>query len=250
MRRCLYQVAVGPQRPLWERCIESVSRYAERHALEHRVQREPLLRIVPGPPRVGARAPALGYLAVLEKFAAWDLLGEYDEILLLDADVYAKPDAPSIFDYGPTDKAVPLAGVVERSMPITVEYWRKLDAYAQGQYGHPHYPFINCGVMLLYGHLWNFTTERGARAFLSRPEHQPMINGEGAYRWSTEQTMVNKWLDRVGCGRLDWKWNALYGVLKPGSLDHAQFVHFFLSDHLSSDDPVEMLATGAGRLRI
>ena len=46
-RRLIYQVAVGEVPGCYATCIDSAARYAERVGADHRVQREPLLKIAP-----------------------------------------------------------------------------------------------------------------------------------------------------------------------------------------------------------
>lgn len=42
-----------------------------------------------------------GYLPIYEKENAFDYLDDYDQIAIIDADIYIRPDAPNIFeDFG------------------------------------------------------------------------------------------------------------------------------------------------------
>jgi hypothetical protein len=65
--------------------------------------------------------------------------------------------------------------------------------------------------------------------FLHRPEFERFVNGEGHFKWSTDQTLLNYWVKKSGMSvtNLDWRWNALYGAVK--DIEQAYFVHFFLS---------------------
>jgi hypothetical protein len=65
--------------------------------------------------------------------------------------------------------------------------------------------------------------------FIRRPEFERFVNGEGHWKWSTDQTLLNYWIKKAGVAvkDLDWKWNALYGAVQDVSPAH--FVHFFLS---------------------
>lgn len=248
MRRLVYTVAVGESRPLWERCIASVQAYCQRHGIEHRVQREPILRIAPKASQRSASALKLGYLPIFEKLNAFPLLTHYAEIACLDADVYAMPDAGSIFDAVPA--GAEYAAVVERDLPITAAYARKLDSYTQAQYGRSDFRFRNCGVEVLRPSLLRLWNNQSPSEFIHRPEFARYVNGEGAFRWQTEQTLKNVWLVTSGARVHDLApcWNVLYGAVK--SMQGAQLVHFFLSDHLNSDDPEEMLRTGTARARV
>lgn len=249
-KRLIYQVAVGPKRELWETCIESIAGYAAAHGVEHRVQREPILRIAPRRSQRSEGAMRLGYLPILEKFNAWSLLAHYDEIAVIDADVYARRGAPLIFDEAPVGAV--FCAAVERRMPIVPAYAAKLDQYARGQYGDPSYPFRNCGVLVLRRELRDWMRGQDALEFVRRREFEPYIDGVGPYRWSTDQTLLNWWLrlEGVPAGDLSWKWNALYGMLEPWAIEQAHFVHFLLSDHLSSNDPDTLLRGGSGRRSI
>jgi len=247
-KRLIYQVAVGPQRPLWTRCLESMAVYAKRHGIDYHLQTEPILRIAPERSHRSASALKLGYLPNLEKLAALARLADYDALALIDADVYALPDAPDVFDA--LNRDADFAAVVEREMAITPAYARKLDAYSQGQYGHPQFPFFNCGVELFNQSMVRHLCGQTPTEFLRRPEFADFINGKGNYRWASEQTLMNVWVRSCGASlqHLAPKWNVLFGAVTAPA--DAAFVHFFLSAHLTSDDPQEMLRTGKGRARV
>lgn len=247
-RRLIFQAVVGERRLLWERCIESVAVYAHRFGYEHRIQREPLLRIVPKKSARSANALRMGYLPNFEKFQAFALLHEFDEILVLDGDVWVQPLAPDIFEAVP--KAAEFAAVIERDMPCSAAYARKLEGYARGQYGDFAFPFANMGVRLIRRGLLRLFHGQTPAEFIHRPEFADYVNGTGNYRWQTEQTLLNVWVRACGVHfhPLPWQWNALFGALT--TLEGAHFVHFFLSEHLTSQDPVEMIRTGQGRPRV
>lgn len=253
MKRLIFQVGVGPRRNLWERCIKSVAQYAASHGIEHRVLREPILRIVPKASQRSKEAVArLGYLPIYEKQNALGLLGEYDQIAVIDSDVYARPGAPNIFEEVPPE--CDFAAVTERSMPITEAYARKLAKYEPQQYGPLKgvgLPFFQMGIVVMNKSLRRLCPE-SPKDFVQRPEFERFVNGEGAWRWQTEQTLFNWWLRSSAANvvALPWTWHGLYGAVKPGTIEHCAFVHFFLSDHLTSDDPVDMLRTGNARPRV
>lgn len=73
---------------------------------------------------------------------------------------------------------------------------------------------------------------QNAREFLNRYEFKRFIDGEGAWKWSTDQTLLNWWLkkEQVDVTHLDWRWNGLFTANK--SINDAHFVHFFLKDKL------------------
>lgn len=249
MKRLVWQVAVGSRRLLWDRCLESMRTYAERHGIDYHLQTEPVLRIVPKKSSRSPEAMRLGYLPIFEKFQSFALLGEYDEILVVDADVWAAPRAPNIFEAVPD--GAEFAAVIERDMPITNAYARKIDAYARGQYGDGAFPFANMGVRVIRKKLRRLLVGQTPTEFIRRPEFEPYVNGEGNLRWQTEQTLLNVWVRACGAHfqPLGWKWNALFGAVV-ASLQEAHFVHFFLSDHLEGDDPEVLIRTGKGRARV
>lgn len=233
--RLIYQVAVGDVPAFYWDCIDSVARYCERVGCDHVVQREPLLRIAPVKSARSENALRLGYLPILEKENALSFLNEYDKVLVLDADVFIRDIAPDIF--AQTD--APFAGVVEREMPLTPRYFDKIRKYSRGQYetltdvdwkwDDNGAEFFNMGLMLLDRGILPYIGGQTPEQFLRRQEFERFINGEGHWRWSTDQTLLNWWVKRAGmeAAHLDWRWNALYGAVT--DVAEAFFVHFFLS---------------------
>jgi len=239
--KLVYQVAVGEVQPFYRTCIESVARYCRRIGADHIVQTEPLLRIAPEKSARSENALRLGYLPIYEKENAFSYLDRYEQIAIVDADVFVRDSAPDVFaELG--DAA--FAGVVERDMPLTEAYASKVVKHSRGQFDRlrdvdwrwnergAHY--YNMGVMLfgqrLAEHLHGQTPEQ----FLRRPEFARFINGEGHWRWSTDQTLLNYWVKRTGMPTrdLDWRWNALYSAVR--STQGAHFVHVFLSAKLAN----------------
>jgi len=252
MKRLIYQVYVGKEVPLYDKCTATVAEYCRRHSIDYKVQREPILRIRPNPETNGRSRNAverLGYLPIFEKENALALLGEeYDQVAIVDSDIWIRDNAPNVFEHLPID--ADFGGVVERHLPITRQYARKLDGYSQAQYGDPQFPFMNMGLMVMNASLRQYCPESPAE-FLARPEFQKFVDGRGAYKWSTDQTLLNTWIRSCGANvfEMNWHWNALYGALEDGAIDKAHFVHFFLKDHLRSQDPEELL-TIKGRPRV
>lgn len=236
----IFQVCVGDHPAFYEDCVDSVSRYADRIGADHIVHREPVLRIAPLDSKRSANALRLGYLPIYEKEAAFTYLHRYEKVLVLDADVYVRDSAPDIFCNPLADK--PFCGVVEREMPLTNQYFNKIRKYCEGQYRDmPEIDwkwnangaeFFNMGVMLLNRSILEYLNGETPTQFLRRPEFERFINGEGHFKWSTDQTLLNWWLksEDIPVGHLDWRWNALFGAI----VNHtsAYFVHFFLSAKL------------------
>lgn len=237
-RVLIYQVAVGEVPAFYAPCIASVARYAERHGYEHRVQREPTLRIKPKASQRSANALRLGYLPIYEKEAAFAWLREYDRIVILDADVWVRPTAPPI----ELPDGVCFGAVLEREMPLTETYRAKIRKYCEGQYrpltdvdwqwDRDGAAFYNCGVTVWDASVASYLNGQTPTEFLRRPEFERFVNGDGHFRWSTDQTLLNYWVRRSGMptANLDWRWNALYGAVE--DIRPAHFVHFFLSAKL------------------
>lgn len=248
MKRLIYQVRVGESKKskLYDACIDSVDAYCKTHSIEHYVQTTPKLRIGPDP-FLSNRSQAShqkhgGYLPIYEKENAFDLLDDYDQICILDADIFIRPDTPNIFDDFGTSHA--WGGVVEREMPIKEEYKRKIINYSQMQYSllHPNpnfkpnslgFEFYNMGMILINCKLFKpHMKGQSASQFIRRFEFQPFVDGQGAWKWSTDQTLLNFFVKKynVPVKHMSWKWNGLFTANT--KISECYFVHFFLKDKL------------------
>lgn len=245
----IYQVAVGDKNPLYETCINSVANYCNRYEIDHVVQRDPILQIAPVESQRSANAMRLGYLPIYEKENVFDLLSDYDGACVIDSDIYIMPTAPLIFSN--LDTAV-FYGVLERDMPVNDSYRRKLIKYSQAQYGplrqevdfdwNDHGAgFFNMGLMLMSKDIKSYLGATSSREFLRRDDFVRFVNGQGAWRWSTDQTLLNYWIrkNNVPFRALDWRWNALYGAIQQEHLREAWFVHFFLAVHNVGDRDIQ-----------
>jgi|TARA_R110000822_G_scaffold7048_2_gene29183 hypothetical protein len=247
MKRLIYQVAVGKPSKLYATCIETVSLYCERHGIEHIVQTTPKLRIKPDIFTTGRSTESYskhgGFLPIFEKENAFDLLDSYDQIAIVDADIFIREDAPNIFDDFGTDRA--FGAVIEREMPITREYQNKIQNYSNMQYAGLHTPqvdfkpnrlgfeFANMGLILLNSKLFKpYLKGQTAKQFLNRIEFKPFVDGINAWKWSTDQTLLNYFIkkEKVSFKSLDFRWNGLYTVNT--KITECYFVHFFLKDKL------------------
>lgn len=229
-KQLVYQVKVGHTPAFYDTCIESVKRYCERIGADHHVQTEPILRIAPKRSYRSVNALRLGYLPIYEKEVAFSYLDKYDAVAVVDADIYVRNSAPNIFD-GFTEQ---FGAVMERQMPLTQKYREKIRKYSDGQYGllkdvdwqwnEDGAAFYNMGLMLL-----DRSLARDPEQFIRRPDFERFVNGEGHWKWSTDQTLLNYWLkkDGIKVQDMDWRWNALYGAVR--DVSEAYFVHFFLA---------------------
>jgi hypothetical protein len=101
------------------------------------------------------------------------------------------------------------------------------------------------GLMLCSNQLKHYLNEETAYEFLTRPEFKRFVDGEGQWRWSTDQTLLNYWIKRykIKTKNLDWRWNALYRGIEDQYLSQAYFIHFFLADHIPKDRTIEQIVT-------
>jgi len=239
----IYQVAIGPKSKLYEKCISSAAAYADKIGADHIVQRTPKLRIRPNPLLSNRSKDCQSRdlpLPIFEKENAFDYIENYDQICILDSDVFVRPDAPSIF--GALEDGSTFGAVVERDMPINQAYVDKIKNYSMMQYrtfpalfdlNDRGFEFMNMGVMLINcKKLKPYLKGQSPQQFLARPEFQPFVDGEGAWKWSTDQTLLNWWIrkEKMIITRMDWRWNGLYTANT--RIEECHFVHFFLKDKL------------------
>jgi len=258
MKRLIYQVSVGKPSKLYEHCIDSVAKYCAKYDIEHIVLTQPKLRIKPDIFTSGRSEESYmkygGYLPIFEKENAFEYLDDYDQIAIVDADIYIRADADNIFsDFG-TDFA--FGAVAEREMDIQQWYEGKIQNYSAMQYRHLHgsgqgdfkptnlgYEFFNMGLILLNSKLFKpYLKGQDPHTFLNRMEFKDFVDGIGAYKWSTDQTLLNYFLKKykIPTKHMDGKWNGLFGAVN--NVKDCHFVHFFLKDKLpDSGENVEEL---------
>lgn len=243
MKRLVYQVYVGKKSRLYDHCTSSVKAYCEKHGIDYVLQTTPILFIKPDPFMTGRSREAverLGYLPIFEKENAFTYFKSYDQIAIIDSDVYIRPDAPNVFNV--IDPDVDFAGVVEREMPITPQYVGKIQNYSRMQYASIRNvdwkwndrggEFINMGVMLMNKSITKYLNGETPKQFLSRPRFKPFVDGVGTWKWSTDQTLLNTWIkeEKMKVQHLDWRYNGLYTANT--KIEQCHFVHFFLKDKL------------------
>ena len=249
MKRLIYQVYTGKKSKLYDHCTKSVAEYAKRIDAEYIVQKTPILMIKPDPFVTNRSKESYekygGFLPIYEKENAFAYLKSYDQIAIIDADVYVRPECTeSIFDAAGTD--VDFAGVLERDMPTTAAYTQKLANYTRMQYGmntlnhmfdwkHPAgADFYNMGIMVLNKSIEKYLHGDTAHQFLRRPKFKPFIDGMGAWKWSTDQTLLNVWVkdEKMKVKNLSFKWNGLFTGIEMSRIKECNFIHFFLKDKL------------------
>ena len=250
MKKLIYQVYTGKQSKLYNWCTASVAEYAESIGAEHIVQKQPILRIKPDEFSTNRSKESYekygGFLPIYEKENAFEYLGEYDQVAIIDADIWIRPGSPDIFDEVGLD--VDFAGVLERDMPCTPQYSSKIANYTRMQYGMPGInhmfdwdcpkgrgaDFYNMGMMVLNKSVNKYLRGMTPRAFLTQAKFKPFIDGQGAWKWSTDQTLLNVWVkdERMKVKNLSFHWNGLFTGIDMKLIKECNFVHFFLKDKL------------------
>ena len=246
MKRLIYQVYVGKRSKLYDHCIASVKNYCREHGIGHIVQRTPILRIKPDVFATNRSKESYekhgGFLPIYEKENAFSYFKDYDQICIIDSDIWIRPGAPNIFEDVEPDSH--FAGVVESSAPILPWYKQKILQYSRMQYGSlkmdweanpvTGFPFMNMGLMMMNKSFAQYLKGQTPEQFIRRPEFKMFVDGMQAWKWSTDQTLLNYWIrkEKMTIQNLDWKWNALFTAIDNNKIKEAHFVHFFLKDKL------------------
>ena len=91
---------------------------------------------------------------------------------------------------------------------------------------------MNMGVMVMNQSILPYLKGQTPTEFLRRPRFKDFIDGQGAWKWSTDQTLLNTWIreEKMHVKHLDWKWNGLYTANT--KINECNFIHFFLKDLL------------------
>lgn len=243
MKRLIYQVYVGKKSKLYDFCVASVTEYCKKHNIDHVVQKHPILRIKPDVFATNRSRESYekygGYLPIYEKENAFDYFDRYDQIAIVDADIFIRDTAPNIFEeLGEHD----FAAVCEREMPITQKYQQKIANYSKMQYSQLKdvdwkwnnlgAEFFNMGLMVMNTSFSNYLRGQTPRQFLDRHQFKPFVDGLGPWKWSTDQTLLNWWVkkEKMNVKHLDWRWNGLFTA--NSRIEDCHFVHFFLKDLL------------------
>ena len=246
MKRLIYQVYTGKRSDLYDLCTQSVKEYADRIGAHYLIQREPILRIAPDIFTTNRSRESYekygGFLPIYEKENAFAYLDSYDQIAIIDADIFVRPDCDEcLFSASGTD--CDFAGVIERTMPITHEYQNKIHNYSRMQYQHRGIAelfdwnnlgadFYNMGLMVINKSISKYLHNQTPEQFIRRPEFKNFVDGMGPWKWSTDQTLLNYWVkkERMIVNNLNWKWNGLFTANT--NIKECNFIHFFLKDKL------------------
>lgn len=246
MKRLIYQVYTGKPSKLYDWCISSVKEYCKKYSIDHKVQKVPIMKIKPDVFATNRSRESYekygGFLPIYEKENAFDHWNQYDQIAIIDADIWIRATAPNIFEELKPD--TDFAGVVERQLPIMDWYKQKLVNYTRMQYqslnkidwkwNESGAEFYNMGLMVMNKNITKYLRGQSGKEFIQRPEFKDFVDGQGAWKWSTDQTLLNYWVknEKMNCQHLDWKYNGLFTAISNEDIKKAHFVHFFLKDKL------------------
>ena len=246
MKRLIYQVYVGKRSKLYDHCTASVAEYCKQYNIDHIIQRTPILKIKPDVFTTNRSKESYekhgGFLPIYEKENAFSYFKDYDQICIVDSDIWIRPGSPNIFDDVSAD--ADFSGVIESSMPILPWYKQKILQYSRMQYSSlkidwkadptTGYPFMNMGLMMMNKSFAQYLNGQTPKQFIQRPEFKMFVDGMQAWKWSTDQTLLNYWIrkEKMTVKNLNWKWNALYTAIDNSKIKEAYFIHFFLKDKL------------------
>lgn len=248
MKTLIYQVYTGKRSKLYDHCTASVRAYAEKIEADYIVQRAPILMIKPDVFQTNRKKESYekygGFLPIYEKENAFGYFDRYDQIAIIDADVYVRPECKeSIFDSISPDSD--FGGVLERSIPLFPINQQKIADYSRKQYGMKRLShlfnwdskgadFYNMGVMVMNKSISKYLNGETPKQFIQRPEFKDFVDGLGEWKWSTDQTMLNYWIrkENMKVTDLHWKWNTLYSVMDLDNLKKGNFIHFFKKQSL------------------
>jgi hypothetical protein len=244
MKRLIYQVYTGKRSKLYDLCTASVKQYAKTVGADYIRQDTPILMIKPDIFLTNRSKESYekygGFLPIYEKENAFAYLREYDQVAIIDADVYIRDNASNIFD--DLSSEYDFGAVVEREMPLSDQYVQKIINYSKMQYGSIRDvdwkwndkggEFMNMGVIVMNKSVYKYLKGETPLQFLRRPEFKAFIDGIGPWKWSTDQTLLNYWIrkEKMNIKNMDWKWNGLYTANT--RIQECHFVHFFLKDKL------------------
>lgn len=248
MKRLIFQVyiPIEGKSTLYDFCIKSVEEYCAKHNIDHIVLKEPILKICPDMKRTDRNKNGLiklsgGYLPIMEKSNALTYLKQYDQVAVIDADIYIRSDSPNIFDELGDNH---FAGVLERDLPLTSSHKRKIVGYSNDMFkkltdvdwnwNDKGAEFMNMGVMVFNKSFLDLLNGDDARTFLTRKEFKNFVDGVGLFKYSTDQVLYNYFLKKSNARVkfLEWKWNALYRGVEDSKIKEAYFVHFFLKKQM------------------
>ena len=248
MKKLIFQVAVGQISKLYDFCVKSVENYAKEVGADYILLREPKLKIKPNPATSNRSKESWkkygGYLPIYEKENIFQYINDYDQLCVIDADIWIRPGSPNIFKE--VDSTHDLGAVFERELPLNKKYRRQTVDYSKKQLSplkeldwkwNPATggEYFNSGVIVYNSeNMKKYLRGQTPVEFMQRPEFQPFVNGIGAWKWQTDQIMLTYWAKKEGMNvkHLDYKYNSLFKAVEPHITKQSYFVHFFMKDLL------------------
>lgn len=241
MKRLIFQVYVSHRSKLYDVCTESVKQYATSIGVDYHCQTTPKLKVKPDLFQSNRSRESWekygGYIPIFEKENFIDYLKDYDQICIIDGDIWIRPDSPNVFDQFNSD--YDMAAVYETEMPTDQSYSRRVKQYAMEQLAPmPQFDwngnhFFNSGMLIYDNNIKPKIKQKTAREFIDRIDFQDFINGKGPWKWQGDQIMLNYFAkkEKINVQHLDFKWNCLYnpyfGGIDLKLVKQSHFIHFF-----------------------
>lgn len=230
---------------MYDFCTESVKKYCEKYGIDHYIQREAVLKICPDMTRTNRNKNGIiscGFLPIFEKENAFSFFNDYDQIAIIDADIFIRDNAPDIFEELPEE--YDFGGVLERDLPLSDNHKSKIIGYSNDMFkpitdvkwnwNENGADFMNMGMMVMNKSITKYFYNQTPTEFIQRPEFKDFVDGMGRFKFSTDQVLLNYWLkkEEINLKYLDWKWNALYKGCVDYKIPEAYFIHFFMKKRL------------------
>ena len=241
MKRLIFQVYVSHRSKLYDVCTASVKEYAASIGVDYYCQTAPILKVKPDLFQSNRSRSSWekygGYIPIFEKENFIDHFKDYDQICIVDGDIWIRPDSPNVFEQ--FDSNYDMAAVYETETPTDSAYTQRVKNYANEQLAPmPQFnwegnQFFNSGMLIYDNNIKPKIKQKTAREFIDRLDFQDFINGKGPWKWQGDQIMLNYFTkkEKVNVQHLDYKWNCLYNP-NFGGIDRklareAYFIHFF-----------------------
>lgn len=260
MRYLIFQVIVGDYNSFFEFCAESVNRYCKKYNIDHVIQRTPILKITPH--NISTEEPIviknnslnftrlqniekLGYWPEFERFNGLSFYDRYENICILDADIFIKESAPNIFEDFNDDAAfvytldqpwISENNIKNISRSFFKDYHRVYKTAKipfQNKFNVNCYDIFNNSLMLFNSNflkkqlnnraIIEWLKENNYKLFVGNLQQNFRQAGIGTDIFTNYFTFN---ID-ININRLDWKWNLEYNDFcdKP-SLEQSYFIHF------------------------
>lgn len=249
-KRIIFQVNIPYEleSKLYKFCNDSVARYCEKNGFDHFILREAKMKISPDMERTGRNKDGLlkkakNTLPIFEKEYGFNYLKEYDQVAIIDSDIYIRENAPNVFEELEDDYC--FGGVLERDLPMTGAHHKKAKGYSRDmfdrlndvkwEYKKDVADYMNMGMIVMNNSIVKYFSGQTPTEFIRRPEFKDLVDGMGLWRYSTDQVLLNYWLkkDGVPTKHMDWRWNTLYRGAEDKYLKEGYFIHFFLKNQIN-----------------